>query len=279
MARAIKALTFAYMIFLALRIAEASASGIVSTILYCAAHFVPLIIGLGYSSELKKEREEITGLAEGYNDFLLLKKNQAVDLIAVAVPSVAVVFFLALVTSFLLNALGFSNTQTIDMKLWQMLLVHAVLPALCEELIFRYLPMKLLLPYSPRYCVIVSSLCFALMHLNFFQMPYAFAAGVIFMSLNVALKSIWPSVILHFLNNLLSILCMKYCLTAESIAIFAVILLAVALISLIFVLRRFKIYKSYAEIAFDKGQRLIIDNTFGFFVILSLGIAFVNLLK
>ena len=71
--------------------------------------------------------------------------------------------------------------------------------------------MKLLLPYSKRHTVIYSSLFFALIHCSFSQMPYAFIAGVIFMLVDVAFDSVWPSIILHFVNNSLSIVWMKYC--------------------------------------------------------------------
>jgi membrane protease YdiL (CAAX protease family) len=78
----------------------------------------------------------------------------------------------------------------------------AVLPGLCEETSHRGL---LLRGFANRLgtmrAVFLSSLLFGLMHLNIIQFFYAAVLGY-FMALTViATRSIWPAIILHFMNN------------------------------------------------------------------------------
>ena len=79
---------------------------------------------------------------------------------------------------------------------------YALLTAVLEELIFRYLPMRLLAHRSPRAALLLSSLFFSLVHCDLFQMPYALFAGAVFMILDLAANSVIPSLVIHFLNNL-----------------------------------------------------------------------------
>ena len=82
----------------------------------------------------------------------------------------------------------------------------AVVPALCEEFLFRGVFLKNLLPYGKTVAVVVSSLYFALMHQNLFQFLYTFAAGLAFGYIFIRTGSIWCGVLAHFLNNFLSVL-------------------------------------------------------------------------
>jgi membrane protease YdiL (CAAX protease family) len=87
-------------------------------------------------------------------------------------------------------------------------------------------------------------------------MPYAFVAGVLFMVIDVALGSIWPSVILHFLNNAISIVSMKYCSDLPRVIIFISLMLLISLASLIVLYRRRTEYKELFVGALDKGEGL-----------------------
>ena len=135
-----------------------------------------------------------------------------------------------------------------------MLVSHALAPALLEEALFRYIPMKLLLPYSKRTCIVYSSLCFAFIHCSLAQMPYAFVAGIIFMIVDVALDSVWPSVILHFINNAASVIMMKYCNDTVSASIFLSVLLLLCAVSVFFIFKKKQNYKKMLKTALGKGQ-------------------------
>lgn len=83
-----------------------------------------------------------------------------------------------------------------------MFLYSAFAAPLIEELIFRGAILKTLQPYGTWFALLASSLSFALMHGNFAQIPFAFAAGIILGYITVR-YSIWHSVLLHIANNLL----------------------------------------------------------------------------
>jgi hypothetical protein len=103
--------------------------------------------------------------------------------------------------------------------------------------------------------VFYSAFCFALIHCSFPQMPYAFIAGVIFMAVDIAFDSIWPSVILHFVNNAASVLMMKYCHTLTATLIFVGVLVCISAVSVFFIYKNRREYGSLIHTSFEKGQR------------------------
>ena len=85
-------------------------------------------------------------------------------------------------------------------------LTVAILPAFSEEFAFRGVMMGALRPYSEALALLVSSAAFALMHGNFVQLPFTFCCGLVFGYLDLKTNSLLPSIIVHFLNNGLSVL-------------------------------------------------------------------------
>ena len=85
-------------------------------------------------------------------------------------------------------------------------LTVAILPAFVEEFAFRGVVMGVLRPYSEGLAILVSSAAFALMHGNFVQLPFTFCCGVVFAYIDIKCNSLLPSIIIHFLNNGLSVL-------------------------------------------------------------------------
>ena len=84
-------------------------------------------------------------------------------------------------------------------------LTVAVLPALSEEFAFRGIVMGSLRKYSDGLAIVVSSAAFALMHGNFVQLPFTFCSGLVFGFIALKANSLLPAIIIHFLNNALSI--------------------------------------------------------------------------
>lgn len=85
-------------------------------------------------------------------------------------------------------------------------LVVAVMPAFVEEFAFRGIVMGVLRPYSEGLAILISSAAFALMHGNFVQLPFTFCCGLVFAFIDIKTNSLLPSIIVHFLNNGLSVL-------------------------------------------------------------------------
>ncbi len=82
----------------------------------------------------------------------------------------------------------------------------AVVPALCEELLFRGAIFSALLPYGKTTAVLVSAVLFGLMHQNIAQIFYTTMAGVVLGVLCARSGSIWAGVLLHFFNNFIAVI-------------------------------------------------------------------------
>ncbi len=85
------------------------------------------------------------------------------------------------------------------------LVVYAVLPAVVEELVFRGWFISALQPAGERCALVVSALLFGLAHGNLTQMPFAFMLGLLFGWLFLRTGRLWPSMLIHFLNNAMSV--------------------------------------------------------------------------
>ena len=81
----------------------------------------------------------------------------------------------------------------------------AVVPAIVEETVIRGIVMQPLRKFGDKFAIVASALLFACMHGNMVQIPYTLVGGLLLGYLAVATGSLWPSVILHFVNNLYSV--------------------------------------------------------------------------
>lgn len=84
-------------------------------------------------------------------------------------------------------------------------IVMALVPAFCEELLFRGAILTNLLPFGRSSAILISALLFSLMHQNPGQILYAFAAGILLGVVYERTGSIWNCVFLHLLNNFSSL--------------------------------------------------------------------------
>jgi len=85
-------------------------------------------------------------------------------------------------------------------------LLTAILPGICEEILHRGIMLNCAKKvHNTRYCLIISSLLFGLTHLNIAQFFYAAILGYLMGYVNLITDSIYPSIIIHFINNFLSV--------------------------------------------------------------------------
>ncbi len=84
-------------------------------------------------------------------------------------------------------------------------LAVAVTPALTEEFAMRGIVMGSLKKYGESFAVLMSAVVFALMHGNLVQIPFAFIMGVIIGYAVIKTGSLWTGVIIHFINNAVSV--------------------------------------------------------------------------
>ena len=79
-------------------------------------------------------------------------------------------------------------------------------PALVEEFAFRGVCLGAFRKFGDGFAIIMSSILFALLHGNLLQIPFAFLVGIVFGYIAVKLNSLLPCIIIHFLNNLYSVI-------------------------------------------------------------------------
>ncbi len=84
----------------------------------------------------------------------------------------------------------------------------SVVPALMEEFVVRGVVLQPLRKFGDKFAIIVSALFFSMLHGNMLQIPYTFVGGLILGYLAVKTKSLWPPMILHFVNNFYSVIVM-----------------------------------------------------------------------
>lgn len=77
----------------------------------------------------------------------------------------------------------------------------AVLPAFCEEFLHRGILLQGIKHIGFKKAILISSIMFALLHFNIQQVFYAFVVGLVLGFVSVVSKNIWPSIIIHFVNN------------------------------------------------------------------------------
>ncbi len=77
----------------------------------------------------------------------------------------------------------------------------AIIPAFCEEFLFRGLILDRLSRFGRAKAIFISALLFALMHQNIGQILYTFILGLVLGYIVVESGSIWGAIVLHFVNN------------------------------------------------------------------------------
>ncbi len=86
------------------------------------------------------------------------------------------------------------------------ILAHAVFAPVLEEILFRGLILERLRRYGDLFAVLTSALLFSLLHASFQSYAYAFISGVIFALLAVYTGSTLAPILVHILNNAISVL-------------------------------------------------------------------------
>lgn len=225
---------------------------------------------------------------ETFNDIGFKKISSKVVLISFLIGLIAFVLniFVSSIFNGLIQAFGYtpsSSSSSGESYSFVSFLVNvlcvAILPAFCEEYMHRGILMRgMFSSISVKHSLIISSICFGLMHLNIVQFFYATILGCLIGFVSIVGKSIWPAIIIHFVNNFINIYLsfaeangwlfgsfydkLNYFLTQNWLtAIFFVVLLIILLIALLFRL----IVALLANTSFDNFKNLMhnIKKSFG----------------
>lgn len=98
---------------------------------------------------------------------------------------------------------NWSGEQITNLQMnWLGLLSIVILGPVLEEVFYRGIVTRLLLRrYRPWAAILVSGLIFAIIHLNPAQFIPAFTSGIFYAWLYYRMRSLWPGILLHVLNN------------------------------------------------------------------------------
>ena len=193
------------------------------------AFLFPIALGYAYSTTLKTET--------GDRIALLPRSGTVIPALLAILPAIALTALLASAASALRAFLFDTPRAPITEAFLSAILVHALIPTILEEILFRYLPVRIL--GRSRYTVFFSALMFSLAHTDLISVPHTFFAGAVLALLVIVTGSILPSMLLHFLNNVLSLTLMYYPESTATICIALGVGAAVSLALLISMRKRF----------------------------------------
>ena len=182
------------MIFLLFILLLSVFSGVLSDILYFCAYLVP--IGAFVWLVRGENRANIS---------LGIKGKDAAMCLPLVAPTIGVMIGLSALVSLLLSLAGVRSAEPLTGSAFELITLHALVPAVLEEALFRFVPLTLIAPYSRKSAVFISAILFAVAHCNVAQIPYAFVAGLIFAVIDIACESVLPSVVIHLFNNVASV--------------------------------------------------------------------------
>lgn len=175
---------------------------IIATILFILIPFV-----IAYAVLKKKKIAGVLPMGTTYNS------KAAAGLTMLCVPlMIFSTFAINLVSSIIQELFGITFTTGVeDPKIlgaegiFIAVLSTAVLPAILEEVVVRGIIMQPLRRFGDKFAIVASALIFGIMHGNMVQIPYTMVAGLFLGYLAIATGSLWPSIILHFVNNFYSV--------------------------------------------------------------------------
>ena len=111
------------------------------------------------------------------------------------------------VLELILNRFGLSvqaslESASITVDTFSLWLYMAVFAPITEELLFRGLLQRLMLPYGKRFAIFASAFLFGIFHGNLIQSPYAFLVGLILGYVACEHSIAW-AMLLHMINNMI----------------------------------------------------------------------------
>ncbi|MBO5756768.1 MAG: 5-formyltetrahydrofolate cyclo-ligase [Clostridia bacterium] len=154
--------------------------------------------------------------------------------------------------SFVLYDTFTSHQDGTTMGVAYLVLAYAILPAVCEEVIFRGILCAEFEGRGVACAIAVSSVLFSMLHFNLLAMPVYLFAGVILVLVLYATRSVFCAVIVHFLYNLFCLFGQSgfadFYVTQSATTLFLILMIAALLLSLaVFFGESSRLYRSYAK--------------------------------
>ena len=172
---------------------------ILMCVVFALSIYLPYLILRAYlPKENKKEetREE--------------KKKSLIKSIKYIIVSIPIISVIQMICSFAIDKIGIGADVTDALGLFNysgklatilLFMQIAILPAIFEELFIRKGVFGILRGKRPIFACIVSALIFATIHMNISQFIFAFLVGILFGIVREKTGKLYPTMILHFVNN------------------------------------------------------------------------------
>lgn len=133
-----------------------------------------------------------------------------------------------------------------------LILAYAILPAVCEETVFRGILCAEFEGRGVACAIAVSSILFSMLHFNLPAMPVYLFAGVILALVLYATRSVFCTVIVHFLYNLFCLFGQSgfadFYVTQSATTLFLILMIAGLLLCLaVFFGESSRLYRAYAK--------------------------------
>lgn len=138
------------------------------------------------------------------------KKESIIKCVKYIVLSIPIMSVIQMICSFAVEKIGLGSDVTDALGLFNysgklasvLIFVQiAILPAIFEELFIRKGVMEILKNKGAIFATIVSSIVFATIHLNISQFMFAFLVGILFGIVRTKTGKMYPTMILHLINN------------------------------------------------------------------------------
>lgn len=135
-----------------------------------------------------------------------MKPGSFFGILCIFISGQMVYQILTIVTELILNLFGLSivegmNAMAMDTDTFSMFLYAGVLAPITEEILFRGLIQRSLMPYGRKFAIFCSAFTFGIFHGNLVQSPYAFLVGLVLGYVASEYSIAW-AMVLHMINNL-----------------------------------------------------------------------------
>jgi len=164
---------------------------------------IPMLMYTLFVSKNFKKTFEDTGFKKISKKMILV--SIGLGLILYCLNTFIADIFSAFISLFGYEKISTSQTITLNYEfLLKEFILSCILPGICEEFLHRGIMLHAAKKTAnPRFCLIISSILFGLVHLNINQFFYAAILGTLIGFVGLVSNSIFPCMIIHFMNNFL----------------------------------------------------------------------------
>ncbi len=222
-------------------------------IVFIVSVYIPYLFLKLYLPKEEKKKEDLNDeeILERKED----KKRSLIQCLKYIVISIPIISIIQCICSFAIEKIGVGSDVVDSLGLFNhsgklstvlMFILIALLPAIFEELFIRKGVMGILKSKGAIFSTIVSALVFATIHMNISQFIFAFLVGILFGIVRVKTEKMYPTMILHFLNNSFAVIEVVFYNHNTFMQIFTYLNIAINAIG--FCLLIYMLYKKFMEL-------------------------------